>query len=113
MQHQCDTSGTHECITSAIQTTRLRHEGYTNNTSATRVKNFDLYIYYMATERLQGEEQYYSKNHLLEIPRFQAKMRLQSATQKLIFLIAKPISKSCTRDRRCKWPCTFPYSYAQ
>ena len=44
--------------------TRVRHECYTNNTSATRVKNFDFdndttknifshpYIYYMASERL-------------------------------------------------------------
>ena len=86
MQHQCDTSNTSE--TRATQTKRLRHECYKNNTSATRVKNFDLdnytsknlfsylYIYYMVSERLQGEEQYHSENYLLEMPRFQAKMRL-------------------------------------
>ena len=50
-----------------------RQERYTNDTSATRVKNFDFdnymsvnifshsYIYYMARERLQGEEQFHSK----------------------------------------------------
>ena len=62
-----------ECNTSAIQ---VRHKSYTNDTSATRLKNFDFdndtskkiflhhYIYYMASERLQGEEQVHSKNYL-------------------------------------------------
>ena len=52
----------------------MRHECYTNDTSATQVKNFDFdnntsenifshsYIYYMASERLQGKEQFNSKN---------------------------------------------------
>ena len=47
------------------------------DTSATCVKNFDFdndinknifsqpYIYYMASETLQGEEQFHSKNYLL------------------------------------------------
>ena len=98
---------------------------YTNNTNATRVKNFDFdnvkgknifshpYIYYMASERLQGEEQIHTKNYLLEMSRFHAKMRLKSAPQKLIFLMAKAISKSCTLDCNCKCPCAFPHSYAQ
>ena len=59
-----------------------------NDMSATRVKKFDFhnntsenifshpYISYMANERLQGEEQYHSKNYLLEMPRSHAKMRL-------------------------------------
>ena len=66
----------------------------TSDMSATRVKNFDFdndtsknifshpYIYYMASERLQGEEQFHSRNYLLEMSRFNAKMRLKSATQK-------------------------------
>ena len=66
----------------------------TSDMSATRVKNFDFdndtsknifshsYFYYMASERLQGEEQFHSRNYLLEISRFNAKMRLKSATQK-------------------------------
>ena len=57
----------------------MRRECCTNDTSATRVKNFDFdndtsksifshpYIYYMASERLQREEQFYSKNYLLEM----------------------------------------------
>ena len=64
----------------------------------------------MANERLQGEEQFHSKNYLLEMPRSQVKMRLKSAPQKLSFLIAKLISKSYTLDCSCKYPCTFPYS---
>ena len=71
------------------------------------------YIYYMASERLQGEEQFHTKNYLLEMSRFHAKMRLKSAPQKLNFLMAKAISKSCTLDCSCKCSCTFPHSYAQ
>ena len=112
----------HKCDTSATQ---VRHECDTNDTSATRVKNIDFdndtskniishpYIYYMASERLQGEEQFHSKNYLLEMSRFHAKMRLKSAPQKLNFLMAKAISKSCTLDCSCKCPCTFSHSYAQ
>ena len=85
--------------TSATLTTRVPHERYTDDTRATRVKNFDFrkdtsknifshpYIYYMASERLQGEEQFHSKNYLLEMSRFHAKMRLNSAPQKLNFLM--------------------------
>ena len=54
--------------------------------TAARVKNFDFdndmnenifshpQINYMANERLQGEEQFYSKNYLLEMPPSHAKM---------------------------------------
>ena len=94
-QHKFDTSTTrvlhepHECDTSATQTTR----------SATRVKKFDFdndtsknifshpYIYYMASERLQGEEQFHTKNYLLEMSCFHAKMHLKSAPQRLNFLV--------------------------
>ena len=119
MQHECDTSDT-----SATRVTRVRHECYTNDTSAIRVKNVDFdnhtrknifshpYIYYTASERLQGEEQFYTKNYLLEMSRFHAKMRLKSAPQKLNFLMAKTIS-SCTVDCSCKCPCTFTHSCAQ
>ena len=134
MQHECDTSNTsatrvrykrHKCDTIATLTTRMRHECYTNDTSVTRVKNFDFnndtnrnifshpYIYYMARERLQGEEQFHSKKYLLEMSRFHAKMRLKSAPQKLNFLMEKATSKSCTLDCSYKCPCTFPHSYAQ
>ena len=127
----------HKCDSSATRTIRLRLECYTNDTRATRVKNFHFnsdtskniflhpYIYYMALERLQWEEQFHSKNclleipcfhskkYLLEIPCFHAKMHLKSAPQKLDLLMAKSISKSCTLDCSCKYPCTFLHSYAQ
>ena len=66
----------------------------------------------MANERLQGEEEFHSKNYLLEMPCSHAKMRLKSAPKKLNFVITKVISKSYTLDCSCKCPCTFPHSYA-
>ena len=72
-----------------------------------------LCIHDMASERLQGEEQFPSKNYPLEMSRFHAKMRLKSALQKLNFLLAKAISKRCTLDCSCKCPCTFPHSYVR
>ena len=139
LQHECQTRIGHECNTSAILATRVRHERhecdtsatqvrhkcYTNDTSATRVKSFDFdtntrrniflhpYIYYTTSERLQGEKQFHSKNYLLEMPCFHAKMRLKSAPQKLNFLMEKATSKSCTLDCSYKCPCTFLHSYAQ
>ena len=94
--------------------TQVRNECHTNNTNATRVKNFDFYNYtgknifshpyinYMASERLQGEERIHTKNYLLEMCHFHAKMRLKSEVQKLNLLMAKAISKSCTLDCSCK-----------
>ena len=67
----------------------------------------------MASEKLQGEEQFHSKNYLLEMPRFHAKMRLKSAPQKVNFLVEKAMSKSCKLDCSCKCPRTFSQSYAQ
>ena len=55
----------------------------------------------MASERLQGDEKLYSKNYLLEMPHFHAKMRLKSAPQNLNFLMAKDISKSYTLNCSC------------
>ena len=130
-RYKCNMSATlatrvwHEWDTSNTSATQVRQECYTNNTNTTRVKNFDfdngtgknifshLYIYNMAGERLQGEKQFHTKNYLLEMSRFHAKMRLKSAPQKLNFLMAKAISKSCTLDCSCKCPCTFSHSYAQ
>ena len=66
----------------------------------------------MASERLQGKEQFHSKNYLLEMPRSHAKMHLKSAPQKLNFVMAKAISKSYTPDFSCKCSGTFPHSYA-
>ena len=67
----------------------------------------------MASERLQGEEQFHSKNYVLEMSLFHAKMRLKNAPQKLNFLMEKATSKSFTLDCSCKYPCAFPHSYAQ
>ena len=104
----------HKYDTSATQ---VRHDCYTNDTRATRLQNFDfdngtsknillhLYIYYMASERLQGD-------YLLEMTRSHAKMRLKSAPQKLNFFMAKAVSKSYTLDCSSKCSCTWPHSYA-
>ena len=63
-----------------------------NDTSATRVKNFDFdndtneniisypYISYVAKEKLQEKKQFHYKNYLLEMTRSHAKMRLKSTT---------------------------------
>ena len=50
----------------------------------------------MANKRLQEKEQFHSKNCLLEMPCFHAKIRLKSAPKKLNFV--KAISKSYTLD---------------
>ena len=64
----------------------------------------------MASERLQGEEQFHSKNQLLEITRSRVKIRLKNAPQKLNFLIAKALPKCYTLDCTCKSPWTFPHN---
>ena len=66
----------------------------------------------MASERIQGEEPFHSKKYLLEMPRCQAQMRLQSATQKPNFLMGKAISKSSKLHYSNKCSCTFPHNYA-
>ena len=115
MSDKSDTSDTNATL--ATRVLHRRHECYTNGKSPTRVKNFDFdnditdknifshpHIYHMASERRQGEEQFHSKNYLLEMPRFHAKMRLKSAPQKLNILMAKAISKRCRLDCSCKCP---------
>ena len=67
----------------------------------------------MASERLQGEENFHTKNYLLEMSYFYAKICLKSAPLKLNVLMTTAISKSCTLNCSCKCPCTFPHSYAQ
>ena len=125
----CTTRMPHRSDTSAIQATRVWHVW---DTSGTRLlherpkydtsENFDFdndtsenifsqpYINYMAIERLQGEEQFYSKNYLLEIPLSHAKISLKSAPQKLNFLMVKAISKSYTLD--CSWKCPYTFSHS-
>ena len=69
------------------------------------------HLRWLLLERLQGEEQF-SKNYLSKKPRSHDKILLKSAPQKLKFVMANAISKSCTLDCSCKCPCTFPHSYA-
>ena len=77
--HKCDTIATLK---------RVRHW---NECDTATVKNFDFdnetsknifshpYIYYMVSERLQGEEQFHSKYYRLEMPLSYTKMCLKSA----------------------------------
>ena len=55
----------------------------------------------MASERLQGDEQFGSKSYLLVMPCSHPKMSLKSAPQNLNLLIAKDMSKSYTLDCSC------------
>ena len=108
----------HECNTSDMSGTRVRHERPDCGTS----ENFDfdndrsenifprLYISYMANERLQKGKQFHSINNFSEMPCSHAKMRLRSAP-KMNFVMAKTISKSYTLDCNCNCPCTLPHSY--
>ena len=108
----------HEWDTSV---TRVLHERHECDTSATRLKNFDFdndtsenifshpYISYISNETLQGEEQFHSKNYLLEMTRSRAKMHLKSAPQNLNFVMAKAISKSYSLNCCYNCPCMFPH----
>ena len=83
----------------------MRHERHECDKSATRIRNFDFnnctsenifshpYISYMANERLQEEEQFHSRNYLLEMPRSHVKIYLKFVPQKLNFVMEKAISK--------------------
>ena len=85
-RRECDTSDTsatrvtlerHEYDTSAARTTRVRHVWKTFDFDNDTSKNIfsHLYIYYMASERLQADEQLHSKNYILVMSRSHAKMR--------------------------------------
>ena len=70
----------------------------------TRIKTYfqtPTFTIWQVSERLQGDEKLYSKNYLLEMPHFHAKMRLKNAPQNLNFLMAEDISKSYTLDCSC------------
>ena len=114
-QHECNTSATllarvqHKCDTSVTRTKRVRQEWKNLISITTLVKTYFhilifTYIYLLII---------FTKNYLLEMPRFRAKMGLKSAPQKRNFLIANATSTCCTLDRNCKCPCTFPHSYPQ
>ena len=80
-QNECDTS-----------VTRLKNVDFDNDPS----ENIFLYsfIYYIVSERLQREEQFHSKNYLLEMPPIHAKRPLKSAPQNLNFVMGKATSKT-------------------
>ena len=101
----------YQCQTRAIPGTRVRNFDFDNKTSENIFSH--PFIDYIANERSQGEEQFHSKNYLLEMPPSHAKMSLKSAPQKLNCVMEKAISKSYTLDCSCKCPCTFPHSYAK
>ena len=65
----------------------------------------------MANERLQGEEQYHSKN--FGNVSFPWENGLENCTTKLSFVMPKDESKLYTLDCSCKCLCTFQHSYAQ
>ena len=87
------------------------------------MKNFDFendtsenifsrpYDCYMKNERIQREEQFHSKNYLLEMTCSHAKKFLKSVPQKVNFVMAKAISKSYTLDCNCKCTCMFSHNY--
>ena len=81
----------HKCDTSATRKTRVEKIDFDNGTGKNTFSQ--PYIYYMARERLQEEEQFHTKNYLLEMSCFHAKMRLKSAPQKLIFFYGKSYIK--------------------
>ena len=104
MPYTCDTS-----------VTRVRHKQHgceMNDTIVTRVKNFDFdndtsenifshpYTSYMANERMKDYKERNNfilrsaKDYLLEMPPSHAKMRLESAPQKLNFVMIKVGKKS-------------------
>ena len=102
--------------TSATRLTRMEHECDTSDTNFDFDSNTSESIFshpsisYMANERLQGEEQFHSKNYLLEMSHSHAKIRLKNAPQKLNFVMTKATSKSYKQDCSCKYPGTFPHS---
>lgn len=65
----------------------------------------------MASERLQGKEQFHFQNCVLKISHCHPKMRLERAPQKMNFLVAKAVSKVYTLACSSKYPCTFQLSY--
>ena len=103
----------HECDKSATSMTKVQHKWRILILIMTWAKTFsNPYISYIANERLQGEEQFHSKNHFLETPFSHVKMCLKSAPQKLNFVMSKAISKSYMLDCSYKCPCLFLHKYA-
>ena len=63
-------------------TTRVRHKRRVLKTALVKTYFHTLILAsYIANERLQGEEQLYSKNYLLEIPNFRAFEKCTTKTE--------------------------------
>ena len=115
----------HKCNTSVILMTRGRQECYTNDSSETRVKKFDLittrvktYFHTLISATWQAKDYKDRKNLILRTTFSKClfsmpKCVLKSAPQKLNFLMEIATSKRCTLDCSYKCSCTFPHSYAQ
>ena len=98
VRHECDTSET-----------RVLHERHECDTSVTRIKKLDFdndagtnifshpYIYHMASEKLQGKEQFRIKNYLLEISPFHANAFKKYTTKTKLFNGKNYIKKLYTR----------------
>ena len=87
----------------------MQHKYDTSATRATRVKKLDFdndagtnifshpYIYYMASEKLQGKEQFRIKNYVLEMSRFHANAFKKYATKTKLFNGKNYVKKLYTR----------------
>ena len=113
-RHKCNTSATwmtrvrHKYNTCAKRTIRVQHEWKILILITTWVKTyFYSYIYYTASDKLQGVKQfhsiYYLRKYLIPMPKCVWKVH-----HKLDFVMVKAVSLDCG----CKFPCTFPHSYA-
>ena len=101
--HERDTIATPLCM-SAERTTPVWHECVTQDTLATRLKNLILimtwvkaFFHTLILAMWQIKDYIKRKDFIRRttLPRFPAKMPLESVSQKLNFVIAKVISKSC------------------
>ena len=64
----------------------------------------------MGNKRIQGEAKFHCKNHLSQMSRSHAKMRLKNTPQKLNFVMANAMSKCYTLD--CSWKCPYTFSHS-
>ena len=81
----CDTSSKCDTrVTTATQATRIKKFDFDNDARENIFSHSS--FSYMANQRLQGEDEFHSKNYLLRNASF-------LAPQKLNFVIAKAISK--------------------
>ena len=122
-QHECDTSETrvihewHECDTSATRVLHEQHQCYASEKILVlitiRVKRY----FHIPTFTIWQVKDYKERNNFIlsitfKNASFSCQMRLKIAPQKLNFVMVKTILKSYSLNCRCKFPWTFPHSYA-